>query len=63
MVEDKTHSRLYTLLITCAWCKKDMGVKKTNKKITMDVTHSLCPECYDVELSKIGELNENRSKT
>ena len=31
--------------IVCAWCKKDMGIKKGGKK--EEISHGICKECYE----------------
>ena len=44
--------------VVCAWCGKNMGEKPPIEDT--DVTHDMCLDCYQKELSKI---NRRRIKT
>lgn len=37
------------MLVSCAWCQKEMGWKEGE-----GVTHGICEDCYEKEIQKMG---------
>ncbi len=45
---------MYKLKIMCSYCKKDMGVKSTDKKANHNnISHGICDSCLEVEMAKL----------
>jgi len=44
--------------IICAWCGKDMGVKKPFAD--NEITSSICKSCFAIEKAKIAEYHAQK---
>lgn len=43
------------MIVICAWCKKDLGVKEPLEDKA--VSHGMCPECVELTLEEIHTLH------